>query len=149
MNIQTKYFGEVEVNQEDIIHFPNGLPGFENEVEFALLNLDEAGLYLSIQSIHSKDVALVIANPYLFFKDYEFSLDESTLDLLHIKSQSEVAVYSVITLREPFHQSTANLQAPIIINMLTQKGKQFILTNTSYKTRHLIAEGGDMDAHTE
>ncbi|WP_345242344.1 flagellar assembly protein FliW [Pontibacillus salipaludis] len=149
MNILTKYFGEVEVNSEDVIHFPNGLPGFEQEQEFVVLPIDEAGIYQSLQSVKSEEISLVVANPYVFFKAYEFSLDDKTLETLRIESPSEVAVFSVLTLREPFSDTTANLQAPIIVNTRNQKGKQLILTNTPYKTRHLIAEGGDTDAHTE
>ncbi|KGP91401.1 flagellar assembly protein FliW [Pontibacillus chungwhensis BH030062] len=148
MNIQTKYFGEVEVNRDDVILFPNGLPGFEQEQEFVVLPIDEAGIYQSLQSIKSEEISLVVVNPYVFFKAYEFFLDDKTLEALRIESPSEVAVFSVLTLREPFSDTTANLQAPIIVNTRNQKGKQLILTNTPYMTRHLIAEGGDTDAHT-
>ncbi|GGD10882.1 flagellar assembly protein FliW [Pontibacillus salipaludis] len=148
MNIQTKYFGEVEVNRDKVIHFPNGLPGFEQEQEFVVIPIDEAGIYQSIQSIISEEVSLVITNPYVFFKEYEFSLDDKTLETLDIQNPSDLAVFTVLTLREPFRDTTANLQAPIIVNTRNRKGKQLILTNTPYKTRHLIAEGGDTDAHT-
>ncbi|MCD5325909.1 MULTISPECIES: flagellar assembly protein FliW [Pontibacillus] len=149
MNINTKYFGEVEVKEEEVVIFPNGLPGFEEELEFVILPIDEGGIYHSMQSVHKEEVSLVIANPYLFFKNYEFELDDQTLDTLHIERPEDVAVFSVLTLREPFSDTTANLQAPIIVNKSNQKGKQLILTNTPYMTRHLIAEGGDTDAHTE
>ncbi|QSS99614.1 flagellar assembly protein FliW [Pontibacillus sp. ALD_SL1] len=149
MNIQTKYFGEVEVKQEDVVYFPNGLPGFEREMEFVILPVDESGVYQSLQSIQSAEMSLIVANPYVFFTNYEFTLEDQTLDLLGIESPEEVSVLSVLTLREPFQETTANLQAPIIVNTRTGMAKQLILTNTSYKTRHLIAEGGDRDAHTE
>jgi len=138
MNIQTKFFGEIEVNAESIIEFPNGLPGFENEQQFVLLEIDEEGIYHSLQSIHSEKVALIVSNPYLFFNAYEFTLDQSTQDILQITDENDVVVLSVLTLRDPFSESTANLQAPIIWNNKMNKAKQLILVDTEYETKHPI-----------
>jgi len=136
MNIKTKFFGEMEINPESIIKFPNGVPGFEEEDEFVLLAIDEEEIYHSLQSTKSKEVALIVTNPYLFFTDYEFHVDKSTQELLHIEDESDVVVLSVLTLRDPFADSTANLQAPIILNVKRNKAKQLILLDTDYETKH-------------
>jgi len=152
MNIHTKFFGVVEIKEENIIEFPNGVPGFEQEKEFVLLEIDEQGTYSSLQSVNQPGIALVVTNPYLFFSDYEFDLDHNTINLLQIKSNEDVMVLSVLTLKDPFIDSTANLQAPIIINYKTNKAKQLILNDSNFQTKQpLFAKGKDVesDAHSE
>lgn len=83
-------------------------------------------------------LAFVIVSPFVFFKDYDFNLDESVVEALDITSEKEVAVFVILTVKDPFQQTTANLQAPVIFNVEKKMGKQVILTGTSYETRHII-----------
>lgn len=142
MKINTKFFGEIDVNEEQIIQFPNGIPGFEQEKEFVLLDINEEGTYSSLQSVNNAGVALVVSNPYLFFSDYEFDLDHNTVNLLNIDSHEDVMVLSVLTIKDPFKETTANLQAPIIINHKKNKAKQLILNDTNYQTKEPIFANG-------
>jgi len=147
MKINTKFFGEVEINEENIIEFPNGIPGFEEEKRFVLLDINEGATYQSLQSVDNPEVALVVTNPYVFFHDYEFDIDENTINLLSINSKEDVMVLSVLTLKDPFKHTTANLQAPIILNFTTGKAKQLILHDTNYQTKQpIIVEGKDVES---
>ncbi|WP_226580603.1 flagellar assembly protein FliW [Halobacillus litoralis] len=136
MKIKTKHFGDVEVKEEGCFHFEHGLPGFENYHTFALLPVDEKGVYMALQSIDESGIALIVTNPYLFLTDYEFDLDESTIAETQLEIPEDAAVYNVLTLRESLQQSTINLKAPIVLNARTKKGKQVILNNESYQTKH-------------
>lgn len=136
MKIKTKYHGERTIEAKDIIHFKQGLPGFLDEKQFVIIPLDEAGLYQILQSIHTENVAFVMTNPFHFFRNYEFDLDDATIKKLEIESEKDIAVYSIMTVHEVFDQSTLNLQAPVVINHRKQLGKQVILTNTRYETKH-------------
>ncbi|MFG6147992.1 flagellar assembly protein FliW [Halobacillus sp. B23F22_1] len=148
MKIHTKYFGEMDVMKEEFLDFTQGLPGFESYHSFVLLPVDEEGLYLALQSVEEAAVALIVTNPYLFYKQYEFELGEKSLSDLEINKPEDVAVYSVITLKEPFADSTLNLQAPIVVNVEKKLGKQVILHDTDYQTKHplLQAQGGEAHA---
>jgi len=151
MKINTKFFGEVEINEENIIEFPNGIPGFEQENRFVLLDINEQGTYHSLQSVDNAEIALVVTNPYIFFNDYEFDIDQNTINLLNINSKEDVMVFSVLTLKDPFKQTTANLQAPIVLNLKKNLAKQLILHDTTYQTKQpIFAEGKDVesDAHS-
>ncbi|MCP3028104.1 flagellar assembly protein FliW [Halobacillus sp. A5] len=147
MKIETKYFGEIDVKKDDLIHFEQGLPGFESYYEFVLLPVDEDGVYSAMQSIDEPGVALIVTNPYFFYKDYEFDLEEKTLKDVQIEKPEEVAVYSVITVQEPFTRSTLNLQAPVIVNVEKKLGKQVILHDTSYRTKHPLLQEQGGEAH--
>ena len=146
MNIETKYFGAIEVEKKECIEFTSGLPGFENYHNFVLLPVDELGTYFALQSVEEAGLSLIVTNPYLFYKDYEFDIDEEELG---IERPEDVAVYNVVTLRDPFETSTLNLQAPIVINTAKGTAKQLILNHTDYKTKHPLVpsvKGGESHA---
>ncbi|MEW5322808.1 flagellar assembly protein FliW [Geobacillus thermoleovorans] len=137
MNIDTKYHGTVAVNEQDIVRFPHGLPGFADEKRFVLLPLADTP-FVILQSVDAPALGFVLIEPFSYFPAYEFELDEATLEQLGIESERDVAVYVILTVAEPFHETTANLQAPVVINVRKRTGKQVILTNTPYKTKHRL-----------
>lgn len=138
MNIQTKYLGEVEISTEQIIQFSFGLPGFLDEKEFVLLDIPGNPVFQFLQSVQSKDIAFVVANPYHFYKDYRFELDEPTIDALQIESEKDVIVLTIVTVKDPFNSSTINLKAPLIINQQKLLGKQYILNSDEYDSKAFI-----------
>ncbi|MBN6206874.1 flagellar assembly protein FliW [Ralstonia pickettii] len=135
MKLQTKYHGEVEVQETKIIHFPKGLPGFPDETDFIILDLPDNTAFQLLQSTKTSALAFVITNPYLFYQDYTLRLNDDLIELLEIKTQEDVAVYSIVTLKNPFLKSTINLRAPIIINSSLLLGKQYILNDSNYSSR--------------
>lgn len=140
MNIQTAFLGEVTIEKSQIVNFQHGLPGFEEESEFAIIPLEESSIYQVLQSIKTAQIAFITVNPFAF-TNYSFDLDESTVHTLEIKSEEDVAILSIVTVKEPFSDSTLNLRAPIVINTKSQKAKQTILENSEYPLRHPITSG--------
>ncbi|ENH98395.1 hypothetical protein J416_00369 [Gracilibacillus halophilus YIM-C55.5] len=138
MNIETKYFGNIEIKKEDIIHFPSGIPGFLQEKEFVLLKFEETGLFQVLQSIHGVDPAFIVVNPFLFVKDYALDLDDATVEQLGLTKQEDALIQAIVTINEPLHTSTANLQAPIVINQKNNYAKQYITNDKHYKTKEKI-----------
>ncbi|MEH7225053.1 flagellar assembly protein FliW [Bacillus sp. JJ1566] len=141
MVIQTKYHGEIEVHENEIIQFQSGLPGFLEEKQFVLLTIDKESPFLILQSIQTEELGFVVVNPFLFIRDYGFKLSEGEKEILKIETESDIQIYSILTIKEPFEESTANLQGPIILNGVKQIAKQVILSHSPYTTRHkLFAE---------
>jgi len=138
MKLQTKYHGEIEIKTNDILTFKNGLPGFTDEREFILLPLHENQLFSILQSVQTKEVAFVLTSPFEFFRDYEIQLDSQTLEQLEIENDKDVSVMVILTVHDPFNQTTANLQAPIVTNIKNHQSKQLILNDSRYKTKHSI-----------
>ncbi|AOU02500.1 flagellar assembly protein FliW [Bacillus velezensis] len=141
MIIKTKYHGEIRIDEGQIISFENGLPGFNEETQFVVLPLSEDSPFLALQSVKQEHIAFIVASPFIFFKGYEFDIDQATLELLHIEDIEDVEVMAILTLEEPFENTTANLKAPIIVNKKEMKAKQIILHDASYETKHLIGGG--------
>ncbi|MBS4178280.1 flagellar assembly protein FliW [Lederbergia citrea] len=136
MNIQTKYHGEVEIAEDMILTFEKGIPGFPDEKKFTLLPLPDQTFISVLQSVETSALAFVVADPYSFYEKYDFKLDENTVELLDIKGAEDVSAFVILTVRDPFQASTANLQAPVIVNVKTNNAKQVILNEENYKTKH-------------
>ena len=141
MKINTKYHGEMELKEEDILLFEKGMPGFPSQTKFVGVPLTDDGLFQVLQSITDADIGFIITDPFFFNKDYDFILDDVVVESLEIQRTEEIKVNVIITPHEPFNESTANLQAPVIMNTSNNKARQVILTNTTYQTKHpLFAE---------
>lgn len=136
MKIQTKYFGEIEVEESQIVNFKNGIPGFEEYKRYAILDIEGKNDLKCFQSIDESEICLLTVIPWECFKDYEIQLSNEELHELELNKPEDVAVYNVVTVRK--EQITANLVAPIVINVLNRKGKQIILSNTKYQIRQEI-----------
>ncbi|MEQ6377583.1 flagellar assembly protein FliW [Bacillaceae bacterium S4-13-56] len=138
MKIETKYLGEIEVSEEQVITFPHGIPGFHEFKKFVLLEIPETPPFMVLQSVEESYVAFVVVNPYVFRKDYEFNLNESAQELLEVDSETDLKIFSILSLKDPFASSTINLQAPIIINAKKKIGKQYITNSKSFSTKEPI-----------
>ncbi|WP_088104278.1 flagellar assembly protein FliW [Halalkalibacter urbisdiaboli] len=138
MIIETKYSNSVEVTEDKLIQFENGLPAFEDETSFVLLPFDTETPFYVLQSVQSVDTAFIVVNPFEFVKSYQVKIPDSTLEQLEIEKEEEVAIFVTLTVREPFSDTTANLQGPIIVNTKERKGKQIVLSDDSYQTKHPI-----------
>lgn len=138
MKITTAYLGEVEINPSEIIQFEHGIPGFEEEKEFVQLPLSGESVFQALQSVNTKDLAFIITTPYATVDDYSFELDESVIKALDIKSNKEVAVFVIVSLKDTLETSTVNLKAPIVLNMENRKAKQIILQE-DYAIRQQLA----------
>ncbi|MFC5588757.1 flagellar assembly protein FliW [Sporosarcina soli] len=138
MNIQTKFHGELEIQPDQLWNFPKGIPGFEDENQFALLSIEGNSAFQVLQSTTTSEVAFIVANPYTLVESYSFNIDEPTIELLSIKKEEDVFVLGVISIKDPFETSTINLQAPLIFQTNTKKAKQMILNDNKFSLRHPI-----------
>lgn len=140
MIIETKYLGEIEISDDKIVHFESGIPGFEDEKKFILLDIADNIIFQILQSVETKELAFFVVNPYILFEDYSIKLNENIIESLDIKEENDVAVLTVMTLKEPFSNSTVNLKAPLIINLKNKRAKQYILNDDTYSMRVTIPQ---------
>lgn len=130
MKIQTKYYGEQEINESEIVSFPAGLPGFEENKRFILQPFGEA--FSVLQSIDEMNAAFIVTSPFFFFSQYSVDLTDVFVSQLSIESEKDVSVWVIVNVRNPFAKSTANLKAPVIINISKKLGKQYIQDHSPY-----------------
>lgn len=133
MIIQTSMWGERDIPDSQMYHFPKGIPGFEQEHQFALID-EEDSPFIYMQSLNQVELTFVITDPFIFYPDYEFELPDSDSAELQIKD--ELSVRCIITVRENIEESTLNLLAPLVFNPEQRLGKQVVLQKVPYQTSH-------------
>lgn len=137
--VDTVRFGAIEVEEDKIVHFAQGIPAFEEEHEFVIIPYDEKSPYVFLQSLQTPDLAFLMTIPYIFFKDYEFEIDDATEKALGLASPDDVLVYVLLTIPQGnVADMTANLMAPVVINQRTMAAKQLVLEKSHYTTKHRL-----------
>lgn len=138
MKIQTAYMGEITIDPSEILKFEHGIPGFEDETAFILLPLEDS-VFQVLQSTKTKELAFILTTPYIVSSNYTFDLDEATVKALEINNEKEVAVFSIVSLKDTLANSTVNLKAPIVLNTNNKKAKQVILDKEDFEIRHKLS----------
>lgn len=139
MKLTTKHFGEIEIDNKKIINFIDGIPGFDEHKQFVIIdNQDEDIPFKWLQSIDEPELAFVIIDPFIFKDDYEFDIPKHITEKLKIKEEKDVLVYTIVVIPEDITQMTANLLGPVIINTNEMLGKQIVLEDNRYTTKHFI-----------
>ncbi|MDR0842535.1 MAG: flagellar assembly protein FliW [Acidobacteriota bacterium] len=148
MRIHTVNFGDLEIAQDIVITFKEGLPGFPQLHSFAVLELEELKPFQYLQALpeslddpNNPPIALYLINPFLVDPGYEFHLTDSDMEDIHSKNSAELTVYAVATIPESPADATLNLMAPIVINERDRCGKQVILHDSKYSVRHPLLGG--------
>lgn len=137
--VYTSRFGEIEVDEQKIVWFKNGIPAFEDEHEFIILPYEEESPYYFMQSLTTPDLAFLLTIPFLFFPDYSFELDDESIKELDIQNQENVFYYSMVTIPNgSIRYMTANLVAPIVLNGANMQAKQVVLEKSNYTTKHRL-----------
>lgn len=135
----TTRFGEIELNDDDIIHFPTGLYGFEKETKFILIPFDDSDCPLEwMQSLSNPALAFVVTDPFVFISDYEPALLDIEKKEIGLQTNDPFVIRVIVNIPEVYIEMTANLIGPIAINRSNQIAKQFILTTMKYDTRHYL-----------
>jgi len=157
MQIDTLRFGLVEVDKDKLITFDDGVPGLEQYREYALLRFDESYPIIWLQSIEDMGICLPVLDTFVVLPGYVFELDDSDVKSLKLTSPEELHVLSVVVIPDDVRGMTVNLAAPIIINTVTGKAKQIVLSGSEFNVRAPVfddickvvtGEEGDVDAGT-
>ena len=117
------------------ILFEKGIPGFEDYKYFNVNVIKDNEKFYSIVSKEDDNIGFISISPFEVKKDYEIDLDDEFVKELDIKSEKDVLVLCLITLGKTLKDSTANLKAPIIINIKNNRGRQLILQDDKYKIK--------------
>jgi flagellar assembly factor FliW len=138
VQVATKAYGLIDVDERQKVTFPAGLFGFERFKDYLLLDAERQPFYW-LQSVDVEQVAFILINPFLFRPDYEVDVDDGELREIGLSDPKMALTFSIVTIpaKGPM---TANLQGPLIINRESRLGKQAILTDGRWKTKHDIME---------
>lgn len=140
IKIKTTRFGEIEVKEKDVLELPAGLIGFPELKRYVLLDHDKESPFKWLQSLDDGAIAFVLINPLLFKPDYTVEVSEAEVADLAIEDERDAVISVIITMPSNPQNMTANLKAPLVFNLKNRKGRQVILNNPEYTTRHNIMD---------
>ena len=141
MKITTRVFGEIEIDDNKIIHFPAGIIGFPEMTDFALVFDEEKGKESPIrwlQSLQETNFALPVMDPLLIVKDYNPEVEDDYLIPLGEMTAEDTLVLVTVTVPKELTKMSVNLQAPIVINAETKKAMQIIVNIDKYPIKYYI-----------
>lgn len=138
MIIYTTRFGDIQITEEDVLTFQEGLLGFGDLRSFVLLDDPTDEIFAWLQSCETPDVAFPVLEPELFATHYNILLAKSDLMSLSANSMNEVRAFCIITIPENLTEMTANLKAPIVINVQKRIARQCVLSDNTLAIREPI-----------
>jgi flagellar assembly factor FliW len=133
MEIQSSRFGTIDVDDDRIMTFPNGLLGFPSYTRFALIQTGEENYFFWLQSVDEPNLAFVVTDPAIFFKDYQVPVREETAQELQLADPA--CVQTFVICNKVGDWLTGNLLGPIVVNAQNRLGQQVVLTEKKWTTR--------------
>ena len=143
MRVQTKFFGEVELDDNKVIEFPNGIIGFEDFKKFAIIYdiEDDRDTKISwLQSLEEPTLALPVVDPLAVTTEYAPMIEDELLKPLGNPADEDLLFLLVMTVPSDMTNVTANMKAPVIISTEERKGVQLIVDNADYPVKFNVYE---------
>ena len=139
MDVMTKAKGLVDVSQERLLTIPEGLFGFEDYKNFALVDSDYEP-FIWLQSTDEPNLAFLIVDPFLICSSYETDIDDDSLAKIGIKNPEDIIIMTIVTVPADGSAITANFQGPLVINKNNRQCMQVILNDNRWSTKVNIIE---------
>ncbi len=140
MQMLTRAFGEIEIDESKVINFPGGIIGFPDLQHFVLLYDEDQGSNTVkwLQSVEEPGFAMPVISPLIVKDDYNPSVDDELLKPLGEMNDEDMVVLVTMTIPHEIEKMTVNLRGPVIINSATCKGCQIIIDSDEYKVKYPI-----------
>jgi flagellar assembly factor FliW len=133
MEIQTTRFGVLSIEDERVMTFTRGLLGFPDHTRFALLQTGEDNYFFWLQSVDDPNLAFVVTDPTIFFKDYDVPVREETQADIALTDPKLAQVFVICN--KVGDWLTGNLLGPIVVNAENRLATQVVLTEKKWTTR--------------
>ncbi|MBR56527.1 MAG: flagellar assembly protein FliW [Myxococcales bacterium] len=146
MIVNTTRFGQLTIDEEKVINFPFGIPGFPELQEWCILTPDGQLGVSWLQAVKDPDVALLVADPDSLFPEYNAEIDERDLGPIGVSISADspevpdLVMRVVLTVDRNNSVVTANLRAPIVFNIGTRQAIQVALRRGDYSVRETLAQ---------
>ena len=144
MLIQTTRFGPIDVDDGKIMTFQDGLLGFPKHRRFALIQTSPDPAFFWMQAVEDPDLAFVVCDPLLFVPDYQVPIRKDDVAALRLHDLNDCQVLVIVN--KVNGDLTANLLGPLVIGAHSLLGKQLVLSDKRYGTRHRLMSGAAVQA---
>ncbi len=138
MIIETSRFGGIDVDDQRFLNFPRGLLGFPDDKDYALIQTGENSAFYWMQAVHRPELAFVVCDPRMFIPDFRIAIKSEDLASVGLTDTHGSQVFVIVNKVDD--TLTANLQGPLVINVATRVGKQLVLSEKKFTTRHPLMQ---------
>lgn len=141
MRVNTRIFGEIDIEEEKIITFEKGIIGFPDMKKFTLLHDEDEGVNAGIRYLQSLDepaFAMPVMDPLVVVPDYNPEVEDELLKPLGEIKDDSLFVLVTVSVPKEIEKMTVNLQAPLIFNADERKAVQIIVEGDDYKIKFPI-----------
>jgi flagellar assembly factor FliW len=138
MQIETKFFGNLVVDEKEFILFNHGIPGFENYHRFMISQYTDESPFAIMQSVEKADLAFILIGLEKVVPGYSIELTDDVVAELKLTQPEEAVMYAIVTITGDLVNATVNLAAPLCISNQAKLGKQIILNNPDYGLKHSL-----------
>ncbi len=136
--MDTKQEESLNTGNRNIIHFEEGILGFEDVKEYLLYHEDDSDIIWNLQSADSDIPSFIVIDPYAVLSDYRPEFTKADLDYFDETDMTNLVLLVVAVIRPNLAESVVNLKSPIVIDVNTRKAKQIILENSDYPIRYKL-----------
>ncbi|MBN2582945.1 MAG: flagellar assembly protein FliW [Planctomycetes bacterium] len=140
MKVRTTRFDELEIDDRQVIDFPLGILGFPEFRRWILLQASAESVFFWLQSGDAPDLAFIVVQPQLFFKDYQVRAQAEELRVIDLDDAGDGEVFVICN--HVGNAITVNLQGPLIFNARTRQARQVVLCDRHLTTRHELCKLG-------
>ena len=141
MRIDTRHFGSIDITEDKVLTFEQGLIGFEQLKKFAILydtKQNSSADVAWLQSLDEPAMALPVIDPFLVKEDYKVEIGDERLQLLGPLKAEAVSVLVTLAVPQDITKMSVNLCAPIVIHTEKKTGAQIVLDNNNYPVKYYI-----------
>jgi flagellar assembly factor FliW len=145
MEIDSTRFGTIELRDDAVLEFPEGLIGLPG-TRYALIAQTEDSPFYWLHSVDDPDLALPVTNPWLFFGDYEARVSDDDADALGLEGPEEASIFCVVRASDRIEEFTINLLAPVVVHAARRQGRQVINEAGGYRVREPLFSEVELNA---
>jgi flagellar assembly factor FliW len=138
MKVNTLRFGELEVDESKLFHFPMGILGFSSCKSFIIIESEGTYPFKWMQSIDDPSTAFVLGDPLLFYPSYCASIKRDELNSLEPIQEKDLVLSVIMTVPSNPQEVSANLCAPLIFNLANRRVMQYVLNDSRYPVKHFL-----------
>ena len=138
MIIKTSRFGQVELQADDLLTFPEGILGFADLRKFVLLDDPNDDIFAWLQSCEEPGIAFPVLEPEIFSTQYNITLSKGDLEGLQMTAGEKPKLFCIVTIPDDPTKMTANMKAPLVINVAKKLVRQCVLQDNNMAIREPI-----------
>ena len=136
MEVRTTRFGVIDIAEDRVITFPQGILGFPGLTRYCLLQPGDDACFFWLQSLDDPNLAFVVTDPSFFEKEYSVPIRQEQMESLGLGKLEDAQVFVIVNKIDD--QLTGNFQGPLVINTVSKVAEQMVLAEKRWTTRHAL-----------